>query len=93
MCRKSFFWQDLINEACYHFAVAMSFMAFLIGLYPAIGGRFDSDLAPSEIGAWFKADNFELTLLSKSSEVEWTMGNGVYVMTDEEGKRSLKAIR
>lgn len=39
-------WADLINEACYHFAVAMSFMAFLNA--PAYtsggGGASDNDL-------------------------------------------------
>ena len=66
------------DRAEVEFEITEDASEILIGLYTAIGVRFDSDLAPSEIGAWFKADNFDLTLLSKSSEVEWTMGNGVY---------------
>jgi len=39
-------WADLINEACYHFAVAMSFMAFLnVPTYTSGGGgASDNDL-------------------------------------------------
>lgn len=39
-------WADLINEACYHFAVAMSYMAFLnVPTYPSGGGgSSDNDL-------------------------------------------------
>ena len=39
-------WADLINEACYHFAVAMSFMAFLnVPTYTSGGGgSSDNDL-------------------------------------------------
>lgn len=37
-------WADLINEACYHFAVAMSFMAFLnVPTYVSGGGGGSSD--------------------------------------------------
>lgn len=37
-------WADLINEACYHFVVAMSFMAFLnVQTYVSGGGGGASD--------------------------------------------------
>lgn len=37
-------WADLINEACYHFAVAMSFMAFLnVPTYVSGGGGGSAD--------------------------------------------------
>lgn len=38
-CRDTENWADLINEACYHFAVAMSYMAFLnVPTYTSGGG-------------------------------------------------------
>lgn len=40
-------WADLINEACYHFAVAMSYMAFLnVPTYTSGGGGSSDNELP-----------------------------------------------
>lgn len=42
-------WADLINEACYHFAVAMSFMAFLnVPTYTSGGGGSSDNELPKK---------------------------------------------
>lgn len=42
-------WADLINEACYHFAVAMSFMAFLnVPTYTSGGGGASNNDLPKK---------------------------------------------
>lgn len=42
-------WADLINEACYHFAVAMSFMAFLnVPTYTSGGGGSSNNELPKK---------------------------------------------
>ena len=42
-------WADLINEACYHFAVAMSYMAFLnVPTYTSGGGGASGNDLPKK---------------------------------------------
>lgn len=52
----------------------------MIGLYPAINGRFSSDTKPETMGQWFKVDDFSLTLLGKDIDIEWnwTYSESVY---------------
>lgn len=48
-CRDTENWADLINEACYHFAVAMSYMAFLnVPTYTSGGGGASGNDLPGK---------------------------------------------
>ena len=44
-----------------------------LGVYPAINGTFSPELTPANMGAWYKADDFQLTFLGKEVEIEWEM--------------------
>lgn len=44
-----------------------------LGVYPAINGAFSQELTPANMGAWYKADDFQLTFLGKEVEIEWEM--------------------
>lgn len=44
-----------------------------LGVYPAINGAFSPELTPANMGAWYKADDFQLTFLGKEVEIEWEM--------------------
>ena len=48
-------WADLINEACYHFAVAMGYMAFLnTPTYVSGGGGASNNDLPKSVMTWRK---------------------------------------
>lgn len=50
----------------------------LIGLYPSADGNFNSDLSPLNLGPWFKADKFTLTLLGRDVDIDWNMETDNY---------------
>ena len=44
-----------------------------IGIYPSADGSFNTDTEPLIMGPWFKADNFNLTLIGRRIDVRWKM--------------------
>lgn len=44
-----------------------------IGIYPSADGSFNTDTEPLVMGPWFKADNFNLTLIGRRIDVRWKM--------------------
>lgn len=60
------------------FEVTQESEDILIGLYPSADGNFNSDLSPLNLGPWFKADKFTLTLLGRDVDIDWNMETDNY---------------
>ncbi len=60
------------------FEVTQESADILIGLYPSADGNFNSDLSPLNLGPWFKADKFTLTLLGRDVDIDWNMETDNY---------------
>lgn len=69
---------DAFRTISVEFEVTEENEAILIGLYPSADGNFNSDLSPLNLGPWFKADKFTLTLLGRDVDIDWNMETDNY---------------
>lgn len=69
---------DAFRTISVEFEVTEGSEDILIGLYPSADGNFNSDLSPLNLGPWFKADKFTLTLLGRDVDIDWNMETDNY---------------
>ncbi len=69
---------DAFRTISVEFEVTQESEDILIGLYPSADGNFNSDLNPLNLGPWFKADKFTLTLLGRDVDIDWNMETDNY---------------
>lgn len=69
---------DAFRTISVEFEVTEENEDILIGLYPSADGNFNSDLSPLNLGPWFKADKFTLTLLGRDVDIDWNMETDNY---------------
>lgn len=69
---------DAFRTISVEFEVTEESEDILIGLYPSADGNFNSDLSPLNLGPWFKADKFTLTLLGRDVDIDWNMETDNY---------------
>lgn len=61
------------DKASMEFDVAEDNSTVRIGVYPSADGNFSDDITPLNRGPWFKADNFNLTLIGRNIDIRWKM--------------------
>lgn len=65
--------KEKFDKVSMEFDVAEDNSTVRIGVYPSADGNFSDDITPLNRGPWFKADNFNLTLIGRNIDIRWKM--------------------